>query len=347
MEKKTKIICTIGPASWDSEVMRRMINAGMNVARVNGAFADRAEIDKVTKLVRDIDPTVALMMDVKGPEVRLNKFAAVKAIQPGDVIEIGNDDKSEIYPANYSNLYQHLQVGQRMVLGDGDTELVLEEIKGDVMITKVKFGTKLQPGKALNLPGATYTSEILTAKDQDNLAYSIEKGWEMVSASFVETGESARYIQGKLAGSEMKLIAKIENQVGIDNLGEILPEVFGVMVARGGLGVELGLKKVPMASRKIVEMSNAAGKPVIMATQMLESMITNPRPTRAEANDVATSILLGCDSVMLSGESANGAYPVAAVEFLAEMIAEVEPGFDPVAALNKQIGAASAITYGV
>lgn len=322
--RKTKIVCTIGPSSWDPEVMKKMIDAGMNIARVNGAFADTAELDKVTKLVRDISPNVGLMMDVKGPEVRMNKFAEAKPIKPGDRIEIGNDDSSEIYPGNYKDLYTNLKAGQRIVMGDGDVELVIKQINGDKMICEVVYGETLKPGKAMNLPGADFATSALTEKDIVNLKHSLELGWDYVSASFIQTAESAREVRKLLEGSRMQLIAKIENQQGVDNITEILREVDGIMVARGGLGVELGLEKVPMVQRHLIEAANRVGKPVITATQMLESMMTNPRPTRAEANDVANAILQGTDAVMLSGESSAGSYPVEAVEWLGKIAENTE-----------------------
>lgn len=322
--RKTKIVCTIGPSSWDPEVMKKMIDAGMNVARVNGAFADEAELDKVTKLVRDISDNVGLMMDVKGPEVRMNKFEAPIAIKPGDIIEIGNDAMSDIYPGNYKDLYKSLKAGQRIVMGDGDVEMKINEIRGDKMICEVVYGETLKPGKAMNLPGADFATSALTEKDIVNLKHSLKLGWDYVSASFIQNAQSARDVKKLLEGSNMKLIAKIEDQQGVDNITEILREVDGIMVARGGLGVELGLEKVPMVQRHLIEEANRVGKPVITATQMLESMMTNPRPTRAEANDVATAIMQGSDAVMLSGESSAGKYPVESVEWLAKVSEDTE-----------------------
>lgn len=329
MNKKTKIVCTIGPSSWDPEVMKKLIEAGMNCARVNGAFADEAELDKVTSLVRNVSDEVALMMDVKGPEVRMNKFAEPIKLKPGDEIVIGNDDTNDIYPANYKDLYKSLEPGQRIVIGDGDTELKVKEINGERMICEVVFGELLKPGKAMNLPGADYASSSLTEKDIANLQHSLKLGWDFVSASFIKNAEAAREVKKYLEGSNMKLIAKIEDQDGVDNIDEILEVVDGVMVARGGLGVELGLEKVPMAQRRLIAKTIALGKPVITATQMLESMTTNSRPTRAEVNDVATAIMQGTDSVMLSGESSAGAYPVEAVEFLSKIAMEIEPQLEP------------------
>jgi len=336
--KKTKIVCTIGPSSWNPEVMKKMIESGMNCARVNGAFADEAELDKVTKLVRDVSKDVALMMDVKGPEVRMNKFAEAKKIKPGDQIIIGNTTADEIHPGNYNDLYKSLKPGQRVVIGDGDTEMVVKEIKEDKLYCEVVFGESLKPGKAMNLPGASYTSSTLTEKDITNLKHSIKLGWDFVSASFIQNAESVRTIRKYLEGSNMKLIAKIEDQQGVDNIDEIIKEVDGIMVARGGLGVELGLEKVPLVEIELIKKSIAAGKPVITATQMLESMTYNPRPTRAEVNDVATAIMLGSDSVMLSGESSAGEYPVETVQQMTVIALEIEPHVTPVIANEKTGG---------
>lgn len=327
--KKTKIVCTIGPSSWDPEVIRKMIAAGMNVARVNGAFADEAELDKVTKLVRDVSSEVALMMDVKGPEVRMNKFPETKHIKPGDKIVIGNGADSEIYPANYNDLYKVIKPGQRVVVGDGDTELTVVEIVGDKMHCEVVFGEFLKPGKALNLPGADFATSALTEKDMINLKHSIKLGWDFVSASFVQNADSAIEIKKHLEGSPMRLIAKIEDGEGVDNIDQILEIVDGVMIARGGLGVELGLEKVPMVEKLLIEKCNAVGKPVITATQMLESMNSNPRPTRAEVNDVAMAVLMGSDSIMLSGESSAGKYPVESVEEMTKIALEIETHIEP------------------
>lgn len=327
--KKTKIVCTIGPASWDPAVMKGMIDAGMNCARLNGAFADEAEIDKVTKLVRDVSENVSLMIDVKGPEVRMNKFHSAIPLEPGQELVIGNDSTSDIYPSNYPDLYTHLEVGQRILIGDGDVELKVTKIEGDKMTVVVVFGEVLKPGKAMNLPGASIASQILTDKDKVNLTHAMKLGWDFVSASFIQNADAAKEVNDFLKGSNMKLIAKIEDQSGVDNIDEILDEVDGIMVARGGLGVELGLEYVPIAQRILIEKALYAGKVVITATQMLESMTTNPRPTRAEANDVATAIFLGTDSVMLSGESSAGEYPVEAVTFMSRVAEVSEPLLNP------------------
>lgn len=335
VSKKTKIVCTIGPSSWDKEIMKKMIDNGMNVARVNGAFADEAEIDKVTNLVRSFSQDVALMIDVKGPEVRLNKFDTPLDIKPMDIVTIGNDDTSKMYPANYKDLYQKVNIGQRILIGDGDVELVIRDIRDEKMICEVVYGEKLKPGKSLNLPDADIATQVLTEKDIVNLKYAISKNWDFVSASFMQTAEAAREVKKYLEGSHMKLIAKIEDQTGVDNIDEILEEVEGVMIARGGLGIELGLERVPMVQKYLIEKCNALGKPVITATQMLESMTYNPRPTRAEVNDVAFAVMMGSDAVMLSGESSAGQYPVEAVKELSTIAIEIEKYIDPKMMYNK------------
>jgi pyruvate kinase len=328
-EHKTKIVCTIGPASWDQEVMRQMIQNGMNVARVNGAFADTQELDKVKTLVRNVSDSVSLMVDVKGPEIRLNKFETPIQLEVGDTFVIGNTAKDNVYPANYKDVYQYVKPGQRVVIGDGDVEFVVEKIIDDQMYCTVVYGQLLKPGKAMNLPNCEYTTDILTEKDKENLRHAINTGWEFVSASFVQDAESAREIKKFIGDSPMKLIAKIENQNGVDNIDEILEIVDGVMVARGGLGIELGLEKVPNVQKLLIEKCNNLGKVVITATQMLESMTASPRPTRAEVNDVATAVFQGTDAVMLSAESSAGKYPVGAVAMLGIIAKEAEISITP------------------
>jgi len=326
---KTKIVCTIGPSAWSPEVMRAMIEAGMDCARVNGAFADTNEIQMVNSLVRDISQNVSLMLDVKGPEIRLNKFPEPIEIKVGDIFVIGSDESNQVFPYNYKNIHEFVQKGQRIVIGDGDVELIVEEVKNQKLYCQVVYGEVIKPGKALNMPGIEIKKEILTQKDLENIDVAKKLNWDFVSASFVQSGESARYIKNALEGSNLKLIAKIEDQKGIDNIDSILNEVEGILIARGGLGVELGLEKVPMVQKMLIEKCNAVGKPVITATQMLESMIYNPKPTRAEVNDVAISILQGTDAVMLSGESSMGKYPVEALKTLINIATEIEQNIKP------------------
>lgn len=328
-KRRTKIVCTIGPASWDPEVIKNMVNEGMDVARVNGAFADPEELDMVKKLIRDVSNDVALMVDVKGPEVRLNKFPQKISVSPGDNVIIGNSPKDLIYPANYPNLYKSISVGQKIIVGDGEVEMVVKRIDSGQIFCQVVFGYSLSPGKALSLPGCDYSREVLTDKDKENLAHAIKTDWDLVSASFIRNAKSAKAIREAIGDADMKLIAKIEDAEGIKNIDEILEEVDGVMIARGGLGLELGLEKIPLVQRNLITKLNKAGLPVITATQMLESMTENPRPTRAETTDVANAILQGTDAVMLSGESAMGKYPAESVKMISEIAKEVEGTIEP------------------
>jgi pyruvate kinase len=328
-KNRTKIVCTIGPASWDPDIMREMIESGMDCARVNCAFADTDELDKVKRLVNDVSNDVSLMIDVKGPEIRLNKFPEPIKLEIGKEIVVGNGSNTYVYPGNYNNVYKFLSVGQRVVIGDGDVEFIVTKIIDDKMYWKVVYGEYLKPGKAMNLPGCTITSEVLTAKDKENLQHAINTGWDFVSASFIQNAESAKLIKTFMGDSKMKLIAKIEDANGIKNIDEILDIVDGVMIARGGLDVEMGFEKVPMSERLLIEKCKAAGKPVITATQMLESMTNSPRPTRAEVNDVATAIILGTDAVMLSGESSAGKYPVLSVKTLSKIADEINQTLEP------------------
>ncbi len=327
--RKTKIVCTIGPASWEPEIIKKMIKAGMNVARVNGAFADTDELDMVAKLIRNVSDDVALMVDVKGPEVRLNKFPRKIPISPNDNIVIGSSENDQIYPANYPNLYRNVSVGQKIIVGDGEAELVIRRIDSGKMYCQVVYGDFLSPGKALSLPNCNYATEVLTKKDKENLNHAIKTGWDIVSASFIKNVQSAREVREAMGNSDMKLIAKIEDHEGVENIDEILTEVDGIMIARGGLGLELGLEKIPLVQKKLISKLNTSGLPVITATQMLESMTENPRPTRAETTDVASAVLQGTDAIMLSGESAMGKYPVESVEMMSSIAKEVEATIEP------------------
>ncbi len=325
---RTKFICTIGPSSWDPKIMQDMIESGMNCARVNGAFADKDEMLKVTKLVRSISNNVSLMIDTKGPEVRLNKFEKAIPLQVGKTIDIGSTNNSTIYPANYPNIYEKLNVGQIIKVGDGDVSLRIENIQNGIITAMVLEGELLKPAKALNFPGLSFNNEVLTQKDLDLIEYAKEFEWDFVCASFIRNANSAKEVNKALKNTSLKLIAKIEDQQGIDNLDEILPEVYGILVARGGLGVDLGLEKVPEAQDIIVQKCFQAKKTVIVATQFLESMIINPNPTRAEVDGVSNAIEDGADCIMLSGETSAGSYPVKAVEVLRKVSVETEKRID-------------------
>lgn len=322
---KTKLVATIGPSTWDPAVMKEIIAQGVTVARLNGAFADRKEMLKVEKLVRDVSDKVGLMIDIKGPEVRLNKFSEAMPIKQGDVLDFGNSDVSYLYPANYPDTYKKLDVGQKILVGDGDVELEVTEIGEAGFTAKVKEGRLLKPGKALNFPGLTLQENPITDKDQDLLDFAEERGWDFVSASFIRTPEDAKAVRKAMKpDSKISIVAKIEDETGVENIEEILPEIDSVMIARGGLGVDMGLARIPWAETTILRACNSYGKPVIMATQLLDSMERNPQPTRAEASDVGNAILNGADALMTSGETTAGRYPVEAITLMTEVDGNID-----------------------
>jgi len=333
--KKTKIVCTIGPASWDESVLKEMVKNGMNVARINGAFADLAELERVEKTIRGISDDVALMLDIKGHEVRLNKFEEF-TIKPGDIVEIGVDPSSKVFPITFPQLHNDIPVGSILVVDDGNVEMSVKSKKADgTMVCEVLYGEKFKPGKSINTPGIHVSNPALTERDKEQMKFCAEQGWEFVAASFIRTKHDAQVVVDQVKGTCMKVIAKIEDQQGVDNLDDILELVYGVMVARGDLGVEVPFERIPLIQKKLIWKTTAVGKPVITATQMLESMTNNPRPTRAEITDVANAIIDGTDAVMLSGESSTGKYPAQAVLTMSKIAREIEPNLSPEAIYDR------------
>lgn len=324
----TKIICTIGPASWDEQTMQELIDAGMNVARINGAFADEAELERNENMVRNMSDNVGLLLDVKGTEVRLNKFEEDFEVNTGEVIEIGNSEQYAIYPRTYPELINDLEIGQEILFDDGNVQGILDAKEGEVMKIRITDGGTFKSGKSINVPNAHLHNPVLTDTDLQQIEYAKAHGWEFVAASFIRTQEEAEYVKSKLRGSNTQLIAKIENAEGVENIDGILEIVDGIMIARGDMGVEMPFEKIPFVQKELIYKCNVKAKPVIVATQMLESMVTNERPTRAEITDVANAIIDGADSVMLSAETASGAHPVLAVQTMKKIATEVESEMD-------------------
>lgn len=330
LNKKTKIVCTIGPSSWDPVVLKKMVQNGMNVARVNGAFADLDELERVEKLIRGVSDKVALMLDIKGHEVRLNKFENPIQIKVGDILEIGPNSEYEVYPITYPDLYKELKVGDILIFDDGNVEGVVRQIGQNGSIKcEITYGSQLKPAKSINTPGIKLSNPALTQRDKDQISFCKKRNWEFLAASFIRGAEDASMVMKQLSGSRMRMIAKIEDGQGINNVDEILDIVDGIMVARGDLGVEIPFERIPIVQKEIIWKCNVAGKPVITATQMLESMTHNPRPTRAEITDVANAIIDGTDAVMLSGESSSGLYPAEAVKVMTRIANEVESNIAP------------------
>ncbi|MBN1916015.1 pyruvate kinase [Candidatus Dojkabacteria bacterium] len=327
--KKTKIVATIGPSSWPIPVLRAMIKNGMNAARVNGAFADTAELKKVAELVRSTSTEVALILDIKGHEVRLNKFEEDIPIKQGEQFIIGSSPEDNVFPITYPELYKDLRIGSILLIDDGEVELVVTKILNEKIYTKVLSGNFVKKGKSINTPGTKLSNPSLTKRDIEQIEFCINDRWDYVSASFIRNIEDVKYVKKYTSKSHMKIIAKIEDGEGVKNFDEILEEVEGVMVARGDLGIEVPYEKLPLIQKEIIMKANAKGKPVITATQMLESMIEKPNPTRAEISDIANAILDGTDAVMLSAETSTGKHPVDTIKVMNKVALETEKFIKP------------------
>ncbi len=333
---RTKIVATIGPASSSIEVLRRMVDAGMNVARLNfshGSYKDHAVMVKLLRSVeQEMDTPITLLQDLQGPKIRVGQFPMGEmALVEGDVIHLVPVEVREQYPEAVSIDYPHLakeaQTGDRILLDDGLLEMRVKAIQGVEVLCDVVTGGVLKSRKGVNLPGLDLTLPSMTEKDKKDLAFGLTQGIDWVSLSFVRKAADILELKQFLTDQghgDLPVIAKIEKPQAIVNLEEILAASNGVMVARGDLGVEVNPEKVPRLQKEIIRLCNLREIPVITATQMLDSMIHHPRPTRAEASDVANAILDGTDAVMLSGESAVVTYPVEAVRMLCKIAEETE-----------------------
>lgn len=337
--RRTKIVATLGPASSSPEVIRRLINAGMDVARLNfshGSHEDHArQIATLRALSRELDAPVTILQDLQGPKIRVGQLpGGEKILTPGEVVSLVPEADfvglEATVPLDYAYVAGSAEPGMRVLLDDGLLELEVVEIVRRELRCRVVEGGVLKSRKGVNFPNLTLPLPSLTDKDIRDVEFGLAHGVDWISLSFVRTAADVRSLKELLAtkGVFKPIIAKIEKPQAVQNLDEILQEVNGVMVARGDLGVEVSPEKVPMLQKQIIVKCNRLGLPVITATQMLESMIRESRPTRAEASDVANAIIDGTDAVMLSGESAIGAYPVRAVEMMARIAKEVEAGID-------------------
>lgn len=332
--RKTKIICTIGPASEDIEVIKMMIENGMNVARLNfshGVYEEhKRRIENIRKAADDLGTSIAIMLDTKGPEIRTGKlrtspvllkrgqrFVLTSRDVPGDEQEV---------QVSYKSLSREVGKGTTILLADGLIGLLVEEVNDTDVICRVINGGELGERKGVNVPGVRINLPFMSDKDKEDIRFGIENEVDYIAASFVRTPEDVLELRSLLEqkDADIDIIAKIESQQGVDNLKDIIKVADGVMVARGDLGVEIPVEEVPLVQKNIAERCSLAGKMVIIATQMLDSMINNPRPTRAEVSDVANAIFDGADAIMLSGETAAGKYPVEAVKTMARIAKRAE-----------------------
>lgn len=333
--RKTKIVCTIGPASETVETLKELIKAGMNVARVNfshGGFEEQEEkVNNLKKAREELKVPVALMLDTKGPEIRTGKLAEGSVIlENGEQIILTTEevlgDKTKV-TVSYKELYKEVKAGTRILIDDGCLETEVEAVKGTDIICKVTHGGKLGSRKSINVPGLKLNLPSLTEKDIKDIKDGINAGFDYIAASFVRRAQDVYDIRRLLndnGGKNIKIISKIENREGIDNFDEILAACDGIMVARGDLSVEIPMEEVPILQKQFIKKCYNAGKPVITATQMLESMMNNPRPTRAEVSDVANAIFDMSSAIMLSGESAMGKFPVECVKTMDKIATTIE-----------------------
>ena len=337
--KRTKIVCTLGPAVDDVKTLSRVCLAGMDVARFNFSHGDyldqQKRIDLFKSVREELNLPIAMMLDTKGPEIRIGTFEEPEVfLKDGDSFTLAHDicegNSGRVY-VNYETLYAEVTPGATILINDGLIELQVEEMIEKDIKCRVIHGGKLTNRKSVNVPGLSLNFPLLTDKDRADITFGAEQGFDMIAASFVRKPEDVLAIKAllkELDASHIAVIAKIENQEGVDNFDEILDLAEGIMVARGDLGVEVPMEKVPSIQKQFIKKCNAKGKIVIVATQMLESMTNSPRPTRAEVNDVANAVYDGTTAVMLSGEVAAGKFPVECVKTMAQIAATVENEID-------------------
>lgn len=337
--KKTKIICTMGPNTSNRELLKDLALNGMDIARFNFSHGDYEEHKsrlELLKSVRDeLDLPIAALLDTKGPEIRTGLLKDDKKVTltEGQTFILTTEevlsDENRAY-INYSGLNEDVQPGNKILIDDGLIELEVKEVQGKDIVCHVINGGELGARKGVNVPNVKIKLPALTDKDKEDIVFGIQEGFDFIAASFVRTADAIYEIREILEqhGANMGIIAKIENAEGIENLDAIIEAADGIMVARGDMGVEIAAEKVPYIQKMIINKCNEACKSVITATQMLDSMIRNPRPTRAEVTDVANAVYDGTDAVMLSGETAMGKYPVEAVKMMSQIVEDSESHLD-------------------
>lgn len=345
VNRKAKIVATIGPSSQEKPVLRQLIDAGIDVARLNFSHGTHAEhqekIESIRRLSAEFNKPVSILQDLQGPKLRVGKLpeggielvagqnVALTNVETAEMPSTTGSKPLTLIPMDVPNLARGVKVGSRILLDDGNLEMEVTGVEGDAVYAKVVLGGVLSSNKGVNLPGAELGITSFTEKDRADLEFGLKQGVDLVAISFVRTAsdiESVRQAMRELdpGHQPIPIIAKLERPEALDNLHEIIHAADGVMIARGDLGVETSPAQVPIYQKKIIDMANRHAKVVITATQMLDSMINNPRPTRAEASDVANAVFDGTDAVMLSGETASGAYPVEAVQMMSSIVRQAE-----------------------
>ena len=354
--KRTKIVCTLGPASEKEEVLRELIKNGLNVCRLNFSHGDheehKARMDTVKKLREELNQPTAILLDTKGPEIRTGKFDVPEVLlEEGQTFTITMKDvmgNKEMCTVSYKGLADDVKPGDTILIDDGLVGLTVKEVNGDDIVCTVQNSGIVKNHKGVNVPGVKVNLPAITEKDRGDIEFGIEQGIDFIAASFVRKVSDVLAIREILEANNaehIKIISKIENQEGVDNLDEIIAVSDGIMVARGDLGVEIPTEEIPVVQKLMIKKCNEAGKPVITATQMLDSMMRNPRPTRAEVTDVANAIYDGTDAIMLSGETAAGKYPLEAVKTMATIAKRAEETMINRHNVNKSSNVTDAISY--
>ncbi len=333
--KKTKIVATISDLNCSEGFIRDLFTAGMNVVRLNSAHQSIEGSLRIVESVRAVSDRIAIMMDTKGPEIRTAPLSKPVPVEKGQVISLWGMGEgkapSDGIPVSHQGFARDVPLGSTVLIDDGDIGLVAEEVKGDSLLCRVMNSGVIGGKKSVNIPNVFIDLPAVSDQDRKYIDFCIENGLDFIAHSFVRDSRDVRAVQSILdrRGSPIKIIAKIENQSGVDSIDDILDLAYGVMVARGDLAIEIPFEKVPGVQKMLVNKCIERRKPVIIATQMLHSMIGSPRPTRAEVNDVASAIYNQTDAVMLSGETAVGSYPVESVKAMAAIALEVEKGKEP------------------
>ena len=333
--RKTKIICTLGPSTDKDGVLEELIKEGMNVARFNFSHGlhdeQKGRIDKLKEIRTRLNKPVAALLDTKGPEIRICEFADGKiTLKEGQEFTLTADEiegNEKIVSVTYKDLYKDVKPGNSILIDDGLIGLEVKKIKGHDIVCTVINGGVLSNKKGVNLPVVEVNMPFISPKDHDDILFGIKEGYDFIAASFTRTAADVKEIRDileKNGGHNIKIIAKIENQQGVDNIDSIIEAADGIMIARGDLGIEVPAEKIPGIQRVLIRKCVEVKKPVIVATQMLHSMISNPRPTRAEVTDIANAIYYRTDALMLSGETAYGKYPVEAVQTMTKVAREAE-----------------------
>ena len=356
--RKTKIVCTMGPNLFEKQLIAPLMKAGMNVARFNfshGTYETHQHYyDEVCRIRDELGLPIATMLDTKGPEIRVRSFKNGRlTLQNGQLFTLTTDEvegDEERVSITYKELPQDIAVGSSILIDDGLIGMQVERIDGADIVCRVLNGGVVSNNKGVNIPNAHLSMPFISEKDHQDILFAIKNGYDFIAASFTRCADDIMQIRHILQENNchtINIIAKIENMEGVENIDEILRVVDGVMVARGDLGVEVPLEDVPSLQKKLIQRGIAAGKPVITATQMLDSMIKNPRPTRAEATDVANAIYDGTSAIMLSGESAVGAYPVEAVETMVRIALRAEADMDYIRRFSRDTSASTDVTNAI